>query len=102
MSFNRACIDDIQARLFHEEEFLIMKATRPVKAGDEIFNDYGPLPRSGLLRMYGYITDNYAQYDVVELSSQVIYDVAEEMRKKCKRPGTSVSIYFQCDARNIS
>jgi SET domain-containing protein 6 len=80
--------------LFHEDEFLVMKSTRPIRAGDEIFNDYGLLPRSDLLRMYGYITDNYAQYDVVELSSQVIYDVAQEIRKRYKRPGTSVRIRF--------
>ena len=44
-----------------------MKALKPINAGEEIFNDYGPLPRSDLLRRYGYITDNYAQYDVVEI-----------------------------------
>ena len=69
-----------------------MKATRPIRAGDEVFNDYGPLPRSDLLRMYGYVTDNYSQYDVVELTSQTIYDVAEEIRKKYKKPRTSVRI----------
>jgi N-lysine methyltransferase SETD6 len=53
-----------------------MKATKPIKAGDEIFNDYGPLPRSDLLRMYGYITENYAQYDVVEFKHDLFVDVA--------------------------
>jgi SET domain-containing protein 6 len=53
--------------LFYEEEWLSMKALKPIKAGEEIFNDYGPLPRSDLLRRYGYITDNYAHYDVVEI-----------------------------------
>jgi SET domain-containing protein 6 len=76
--------------LFYEEDCLIMKATRSIRAGDEIFNDYGPLPRSDLLRMYGYVTDSYAQYDVVEISSQAIYDVAEGIRKKYKRPRTSL------------
>ncbi|KAL2871300.1 ribosomal lysine N-methyltransferase [Aspergillus lucknowensis] len=56
------------ARLFQEEESLIMKAIKPIKAGEEIFNDYGELPRADLLRRYGYVTDNYAPYDVVELS----------------------------------
>ena len=55
-----------------------MKATRPIKSGEQIFNDYGPLPRSDLLRMYGYATDNYAKYDVVEFS----YDLLEEMAGK--------------------
>ena len=53
-----------------------MKATKPIKAGEEIFNDYGPLPRSDLLRMYGYVTDNYAQYDVVEFEHNLLVDVA--------------------------
>lgn len=64
------------ARLFHEGEFLIMKATKDIKAADEILNDYGPLPRSDLLRMYGYITDNYSAYDVVEISADLIENVA--------------------------
>uniref|UniRef100_A0A093XY31 Ribosomal lysine N-methyltransferase 4 n=1 Tax=Talaromyces marneffei PM1 TaxID=1077442 RepID=A0A093XY31_TALMA len=59
--------DRNNARLFQEEGALVMRAIKPIKAGDEIFNDYGELPRSDLLRRYGYVTDNYAQYDVVEL-----------------------------------
>ncbi|CBF71002.1 hypothetical protein AN6568.2 [Aspergillus nidulans FGSC A4] len=56
------------ARLFQEEESLVMKAIKPIRAGEEIFNDYGEIPRSDLLRRYGYVTDNYASYDVIELS----------------------------------
>lgn len=41
-------------------------------------NDYGPLPRSDLLRRYGYVTDNYKQYDVVELGSDEIVQLAAE------------------------
>ncbi len=67
-----------------------MKATRSIPAGDEIFNDYGPLPRSDLLRMYGYVTDNYAPYDVVEISSQLVHDTADDLRKKYKKPKSSV------------
>jgi SET domain-containing protein 6 len=63
-----------QARLFYEEDFLSMKALKPIKAGEEIFNDYGPLPRSDLLRRYGYITDNYAQYDVAEIPAEEIVE----------------------------
>ena len=63
------------ARLFHEGEFLIMKATKDIKSGDEILNDYGPLPRSDLLRMYGYITDNYSAFDVVEISADLLENV---------------------------
>jgi SET domain-containing protein 6 len=53
-----------------------MKALKPIRAGEEIFNDYGPLPRSDLLRRYGYVTDNYAQYDVVEINMDLVIDLA--------------------------
>jgi N-lysine methyltransferase SETD6 len=53
-----------------------MKATRCIKGGEQIFNDYGPLPRSDLLRMYGYVTENYARYDVVELSHDLLLETA--------------------------
>ncbi|KAJ9608946.1 Ribosomal lysine N-methyltransferase 4 [Cladophialophora chaetospira] len=66
----------LQARLFQETDYLIMKATKPISTGEQIFNDYGPLPRSDLLRMYGYITDEYAQYDVVEISHDLLLEVA--------------------------
>jgi SET domain-containing protein 6 len=62
------CLQFLQARLFQEEDSLVMKAIKPIQAGEEIFNDYGELPRADLLRRYGYVTANYAQYDVVELS----------------------------------
>lgn len=68
--------DRNNARLFYEDKHLDMKALKPILAGEEIFNDYGPLPRSDLLRRYGYVTDNYAQYDVVELSIDLVNDLA--------------------------
>ena len=73
--------DRNNARLFQEDGYLIMKATAHINAGDEIFNDYGSLPRSDLLRMYGYITPNYAQYDVVELAQQDIVATARNITK---------------------
>lgn len=68
--------DRNNARLFYETSSLDMKALKPIRAGEEIFNDYGPLPRSDLLRRYGYITDNYAQYDVAEVSMDLVTDLA--------------------------
>lgn len=47
-----------------------MRSIKPITRGEEIFNDYGQLPRSDLLRRYGYVTDNYAPYDVAEISTQ--------------------------------
>jgi SET domain-containing protein 6 len=67
--------DRNNARLFYENKYMDMKALKPIRAGEEIFNDYGPLPRSDLLRRYGYITDNYAQYDVVEISMDLVSDL---------------------------
>ncbi|CAN9376902.1 unnamed protein product [Alternaria sp. RS040] len=67
--------DRCNARLFYEKDCLEMKALSPITAGDEIFNDYGSLPRSDLLRRYGYVTDNYAQYDVVEIPAELVTDV---------------------------
>ncbi|PNS15475.1 Ribosomal lysine N-methyltransferase 4 [Sphaceloma murrayae] len=66
--------DRNNARLFYEEDTVVMRAIKPVKAGEELFNDYGPLPRADLLRRYGYITENYAKYDVVELSTEFIIE----------------------------
>jgi SET domain-containing protein 6 len=68
--------DRNNARLFYEANSLDMKALKSIRAGEEIFNDYGPLPRSDLLRRYGYITDNYAQYDVAEVSMDLVTDLA--------------------------
>ncbi|KEF58217.1 SET domain-containing protein 6 [Exophiala aquamarina CBS 119918] len=74
--------DRNNAKLYQEPDFLVMKATKPISQGEQIFNDYGPLPRSDLLRMYGYITDNYAQYDVVEVSYDLFIEVAGRKHEK--------------------
>lgn len=58
----------------------MMKSLNPIKKGEQIFNDYGPLPRSDLLRRYGYVTDKYAPYDVVELSTELIARVIADCR----------------------
>ncbi|KAI4912956.1 hypothetical protein J4E85_010931 [Alternaria conjuncta] len=67
--------DRCNARLFYEKDCLEMKALKPIPVGEEIFNDYGSLPRSDLLRRYGYVTDNYAQYDVVEIPAELVTEI---------------------------
>ncbi|KAI9796233.1 MAG: hypothetical protein M1835_004495 [Candelina submexicana] len=67
--------DRNNARLFYNKASLTMKALRSIRQGEEILNDYGPLPRSDLLRRYGYITNNYAQYDVVEVSLNDVREI---------------------------
>lgn len=64
--------DRNNARLICDNAELEMRAIKSISKGEEIFNDYGQLPRSDLLRRYGYVTDNYAQFDVAELSTQSI------------------------------
>jgi SET domain-containing protein 6 len=65
-----------------------MKSLKPIKKGNEIFNDYGPLPGSDLLRRYGYVTENYKQYDVVEISLGLITEVAT---KECGLSGDDIT-----------
>ena len=52
-------------------------SNKPIKAGDEIFNTFGDLPRSELLRRYGYIDDAYIPYDVVEISTSKIIEIVK-------------------------
>ena len=55
---------------------MTMVSLKPIEKGQEIFNDYGQLPRSDLLRRYGYVTDNYKPWDVVEIDVQAVVEVA--------------------------
>lgn len=64
--------DRNNARLCCDNDELEMRTIKPIAKGDEIFNDYGSLPRSDLLRRYGYITDQYAMFDVAEISTETI------------------------------
>lgn len=68
--------DHNNAKLFYQDDKVVMKTLHPVRAGEELFNDFGPLPRSDLLRRYGYVTAQYAKYDVVEISEELIREQA--------------------------
>ena len=67
-----------QARLYQNETSMTMIAIKAIEKGDEIFNDYGSLPRSDMLRRYGYITDQYKKWDVVELDGEMVSSIASE------------------------
>jgi len=43
------------AKLFHEATHLKMVTTKAIKAGEQIYNTYGDLPNSDLLRRYGHV-----------------------------------------------
>lgn len=73
--------DRNNAKLFYEDDKVVMKAIADVAAGEELFNDYGPLPRADVLRRYGYVTAKYAQYDVVEIALELVKSVAAEQLK---------------------
>ena len=72
---SNADADRNNARLCCDNEDLEMRSIKPIAKGEEIFNDYGLLPRSDLLRRYGYITDNYGPYDVAEISTQDLLSI---------------------------
>ncbi|KAK2628603.1 hypothetical protein QTJ16_001706 [Diplocarpon rosae] len=67
--------DKNNARLCCNNEDLEMRSIRPILKGEEIFNDYGQLPRSDLLRRYGYVTKRYAPFDVAEISTPFLLSV---------------------------
>ncbi len=54
-----------------------MASLRPIKAGDEVLNYYGPLPNSDLLRRYGYTSVKHQAHDVVEIKWSIILDAAK-------------------------
>ena len=64
-----------KAHLIQNADSLNMVALKSITQGEEIFNDYGQLPRSDLLRRYGYVTDRYKNWDVVEISVDLVFRV---------------------------
>ncbi|KZF22667.1 SET domain-containing protein [Xylona heveae TC161] len=68
--------ENYNAQLFYGKDTLTMKALKPISKGEEILVDNGPLPRSDLLRRYGYITDSHAKYDVVEVALDMVAAIA--------------------------
>lgn len=76
---------DNNARLHSDGEELEMRAIKGIRPGEEILNDYGQLPRSDLLRRYGYTTEKYAVFDVAEISTKAIVDYTRgDMRNELK------------------
>jgi len=58
---------DFNAHINHGPDFLTATSIRPIAAGEEILNYYGPMSNAELLRRYGYVTPKHARNDVVEL-----------------------------------
>ncbi|KAK3373110.1 hypothetical protein B0T24DRAFT_249918 [Lasiosphaeria ovina] len=58
---------EFNAHINHGGDSLTATSLRPIRAGEEILNYYGPLSSGELLRRYGYVTPKHTRYDVVEL-----------------------------------
>jgi len=63
------------------ESSMTMIALKNISKDEQIFNDFGQLPRSDLLRRYGYVTDNYKKWDVVEIDVETMTKAACEYNK---------------------
>ncbi len=82
---------DNNARLHYDGDDLEMRAIRPIKSEEEILNDSGQLPRSDLLRRYGYVTDKHAVFDVAELpTTPIINYIRKDLYKDFKVRQTEV------------
>ena len=49
-----------------------MRSVRLIKQGEEIFNDYGSLPRAEFLRRYGSTPPDYSKYDELEVPRECL------------------------------
>ncbi|CAK7274755.1 Ribosomal lysine N-methyltransferase 4 [Sporothrix epigloea] len=58
---------ECNAHIAHGVDVLTATAIRPIRAGDEILNYYGPLSNGELLRRYGYTTEKHAFFDAVDV-----------------------------------
>ncbi|KAG9124878.1 hypothetical protein FRC07_009894, partial [Ceratobasidium sp. 392] len=79
--------DGENAKLFYEPKVLKMITTKPISAGEQIWNTYGDPPNSDLLRRYGYVDALGTGLDIVELKGSTIVECAaaslsEEERKE--------------------
>ncbi|KAH9946963.1 SET domain-containing protein [Amylocystis lapponica] len=75
------------AKLFHERHELRMMSTRPINAGEQIWNTYGDPPNSDLLRRYGHVdivplrpplVGQGNPEDVVEIRADLVVSVASQ------------------------
>ena len=64
-----------------QENSMTMISLKHILKGQQVYNDFGQLPRSDLLRRYGYVTDNYKKWDVVEIDIDTVIKAAGEQNK---------------------
>lgn len=56
------------AHIQHSPDALTATTLRPIAAGEEVLNYYGPLGTGELVRRYGYATEQHARWDLVDLN----------------------------------
>lgn len=56
------------AHIEHGEHALTATSLRPIRAGEEVLNYYGPLSNGELLRRYGYTTTAHRRWNLVDLA----------------------------------
>lgn len=56
------------AHIQHAPDALTATTLRPIAAGEEVLNYYGPLGTGELVRRYGYATELHARWDLVDLN----------------------------------
>lgn len=66
------------ANLFHEENLLEMRAIKDIPKGEQVYNTYGDLPNSDLLRRYGYVETGGNAFDVTEISTERVLKCVRE------------------------
>ncbi|KAK5993898.1 N-lysine methyltransferase SETD6-like protein [Cladobotryum mycophilum] len=66
---------EFNVNVSYRDNSLAVITSRPIKAGEEVLNYYGPHPNSELLRRYGYVTAKHSRYDVAEIPWSVLEGV---------------------------
>jgi SET domain-containing protein 6 len=67
-----------KAHVNHGDSLEVTSLRPSLSAGSEVFNYYGPLPSSELLRRYGYVTPEHQRYDVAELPWSLMLEALSE------------------------
>ncbi|ANZ75617.1 BA75_02653T0 [Komagataella pastoris] len=55
------------ANLTYQSENLVMKAIKPIRKGEQVYNTYGNHPNSEILRRYGYVEWTGSKFDFAEI-----------------------------------
>lgn len=72
---------------------LQMVATKPIAAGEQVYNTYGSISSAELLRRYGYVEGAHAAYEVFEFDTAAVlgaaagrlHVAANELRRRVER-----------------